>query len=206
MNLTGDVSVLEGDSVSISCFSTGNPVPTITWYLGTSVAPFPQRDTINDLQFTITGSQETLMVSITNGDITSELMIENATYPAHEGEYTCVGFNSNREGESTNNATINVQVQGKHIKAAQVFYSSTIHSKWISCRVPMVISYMCCVVLFVPIQFHRRYRSQRLSRGLWLETPPPSPALSHEATPWAATPTDGYTTTPSLSPVKLVAC
>ena len=112
VNLTGDVTVLEGDSVSISCFSTGNPVPTITWYLGTSVAPFPQNDTINHLQFTIT-----IVVSITNGDITSRLMIENAAYPAHEGEYTCVGLNSNREGESTNNATINVQVRGKHIRS-----------------------------------------------------------------------------------------
>ena len=54
-----------------------------------------------------------------------------------------------------------------------------------------------------PLQYHRRWRSQRLSRGLWWETPPPSPALSPEATPWAATLTDGYTTTPSL---KLVAC
>ena len=117
VNLTGDVTVLEGDSVSISCFSTGNPVPTITWYLGTSVAPFPQSDTMNDLQATITGFVPNAMVSITNGDITSELMIENAAYPAHEGEYTCVGLNSNREGESTNNATINVQVRGKHIKS-----------------------------------------------------------------------------------------
>ena len=117
MNLTGDVTVLEGDSVSISCFSTGNPVPTITWYLGTSVAPLPQSDTINDLQSTITGSPPNIMVSITNGDITSELMIENAAYPAHEGEYTCVGLNSNRGGDSTNNATINVQVRGKHIKS-----------------------------------------------------------------------------------------
>ena len=117
MNLSGDVSVLEGDSVSISCFSTGNPVPTITWYLGTSVAPFTQSDTVTDLDTEITGSGPTIMVSITNGDITSELMIENAAYPAHEGEYTCVGLNSNREGESTNNATINVQVQGKHIKS-----------------------------------------------------------------------------------------
>ena len=117
MNLTGDVTVLEGDSVSIYCFSTGNPVPTITWYLGTSVAPFPQSDMINDLQATITGSPPNIMVSITNGDITSELMIENAAYPAHEGEYTCVGLNSNREGDSTNNATIDVQVRGKHIKS-----------------------------------------------------------------------------------------
>ena len=138
MNLTGDVTVLEGDSVSISCFSTGNPVPTITWYLGTSVAPFPQSDTMNDLQATITGSPPIIMVNITNGEIISELMIENAAYPAHEGEYTCVGLNSNREGDSTNNATINVQVRGKPIKVALVFYSSTIHSK--PCRVPVVIS------------------------------------------------------------------
>ena len=117
MNLTGDVTVLEGDSVSISCFSTGNPVPTITWYIGTSVAPFPQNDTVNYLQLTITGSVPNAMVSITNGDITSQLMIENAAYPAHEGEYTCVGLNSNREGDNTNNATINVQVRGKHIKS-----------------------------------------------------------------------------------------
>ena len=117
MNLTGDVTVLEGDSVSISCFSTGNPVPTITWYLGTSVAPFPQSDTINDLHSETTGSAPNVMVIITNGNITSALMIGNAAYPAHEGEYTCVGFNSHREGESTNNATINVQVQGKHIKS-----------------------------------------------------------------------------------------
>ena len=123
VSLTGDVTVFEGDSVSISCFSTGNPVPTITWYLGTSVAPLPQSDTINDLQFTITGAAPNIMVSITNGNITSELRIENAAYPAHGGEYTCVGFNSNREGESTNNATINVRVQGKH-KATLVFYSN----------------------------------------------------------------------------------
>ena len=123
MNLTGDVSLLEGDSVSISCFSTGNSVPTITWYLGTSVAPFPQSDTINDLQFTIAGNEPNLMVSITNGDTTSQLMIENAAYPAHEGEYTCVGLNSNREGDSTNNATINVQVRGKHIKILLIHHT-----------------------------------------------------------------------------------
>jgi len=113
MNQTGDVTVLEGDSVSISCFSTGTPVPTITWYLGTSVAPFPQSDTVNNLEARVTGStsQQNLMVIVTNGNITSVLRIENAVYPAHDGEYTCVGLNSNREGDNTSNATINVQVQ-----------------------------------------------------------------------------------------------
>ena len=114
MNQTGDVTVLEGDSVSISCFSTGNPVPTITWYLGTSVAPFPQSDTVNELEARVTGSAEATMAIVTNGNITSILRIENASYPAHDGEYTCVGLNSNRGGHNTNNATINVQVRGKH--------------------------------------------------------------------------------------------
>ena len=117
MNQTGDVTVLEGNSVSISCFSTGNPVPTITWYLGISVAPFPQNDTVNELQARVTGFGPTTMTIITNGNTTSVLMIENAVYPAHDGEYTCVGLNSNRGGDNTDNATINVQVQGKHIKS-----------------------------------------------------------------------------------------
>ena len=55
------------------------------------------------------------------------------------------------------------------------------------------------------LQYHQRWRSQRLSRGLWWETPLPSPALSPEASPWVATPTHGCTMTPSLS-VKLATC
>jgi len=116
MNQTGDVTVLEGGSVSISCFSTGNPVPTITWYLGTSVAPFPQNDTVSSVDARVTGSGATTMALVTNGNLTSVLRIENASYPAHDGEYTCVGLNSNRGGDNTSNATINVQVRGKHIK------------------------------------------------------------------------------------------
>ena len=117
MNQTGDVTVLEGDSVSIPCFSTGNPVPTITWYLGTSVAPFPQSDTVNSMDARVTGSGATTMALVINGNLTSVLRIENASYPAHDGEYTCVGLNSNRGGDNTNNATINVHVRGKHIKS-----------------------------------------------------------------------------------------
>ena len=117
MNQSGDVTVLEGDSVSISCFSTGNPVPTIMWYLGTSVAPFPQSDTVNSVDARVTGSGATTMAIVTNGNLTSVLRIENASYPAHDGEYICVGLNSNRGGDNTNNATISVQVRGKHIKS-----------------------------------------------------------------------------------------
>ena len=127
------------------------------------MAPFPQSDTINDLQAVVTGSGPSITISITNGDITSELMIENATYPAHEGEYTCVGLNSNREGESTNNATINVQVRGKHIKNYKFYYTIQVNrylveSQW-SLTSPMQgrgssTHYVCvcvCVCLSVTI-------------------------------------------------------
>jgi len=80
------------------------------------VAPFPQNDTVSSVDARVTGSGATTMALVTNGNLTSVLRIENASYPAHDGEYTCVGLNSNRGGDNTSNATINVQVRGKHIK------------------------------------------------------------------------------------------
>ena len=111
MNLNGTVTVQEGDSVNIACFCYGNPIPTISWYLGTSPAPFSQSDTV--INFTALAVGSPGVFSFTIGNITSVLQITNAVYPAHDGEYTCVGLNSNRAGNNTNNATITVQVQGR---------------------------------------------------------------------------------------------
>ena len=61
----------------------------------------------------IPGDQDSPIVfRFTEGNITSVLQITNAVYPAHDGEYTCVGLNSHRTGDNTSNATITVQVQG----------------------------------------------------------------------------------------------
>ena len=115
MNLNGTVTVQEGDSVNIACFSAGNPVPTISWYLGDSPAPFPPSDSVQDFSAVITGPPGNRMLSFTEGNVTSVLQITSAVYPAHDGEYTCVGLNSNRAGDNTNNATITVQVQGRRL-------------------------------------------------------------------------------------------
>ena len=113
MNLNGTVTVQEGDSVNIACFSSGNPVPNISWYLGASLAPFSQDDTVINFASIRVGSPGVL--NFTEGNITSVLQITNATYPVHEGVYTCVGLNSHRGRDSTSNATITVQVQGMRL-------------------------------------------------------------------------------------------
>ena len=117
MNLNDTVTVQEGDSVDITCFSSGNPIPTISWYLGASPAPFSQNDSVTEFQTDITREipGDPTVFRFTEGNITSVLQITNAVYPAHDGEYTCVGLNSHREVGNTNNATITVQVLGRRL-------------------------------------------------------------------------------------------
>ena len=114
VNLNSTVTIQEGDSVNITCFSSGNPVPTISWYLGDSLAPFPDWNSVEEFQAVVTGNRQ---FAFTEGNITSVLQITNAVYPAHDGVYTCVGLNSHRGRDNTSNATITVQVQGMRLVA-----------------------------------------------------------------------------------------
>ena len=73
---TDDVlTVIEGESVDISCTSTGAPVPTISWTFGDLMTSFRQTD------------------SPTPGSVVSTLHLVNTSYPAHDGVYVCTGSN-----------------------------------------------------------------------------------------------------------------
>ena len=103
------VTVREGDSFNISCTSAGNPIPPISWERDGFPAPFPQRDSVTQYQV---GHQQ---LGFIQGNASSVLMISKATYPNHNGLYTCIGFNSHKGRSTTNRATITVNVLGMYV-------------------------------------------------------------------------------------------
>ena len=123
------VTVLEGNSVTISCVSTGAPTPSITWKFNDEVATFIPSNMV-DGRFShrlVRDSNGNIVPDITPGSITSNLTIVNAQYPDHDGVYTCIGSN---DEQSVNNSTasITVQVQGKllhYIKGVRSLCSLT---------------------------------------------------------------------------------
>ena len=107
------VVVVEGESVNISCTSTGVPVPTVaSWIFDGRPAPFSHADTSQDVMVTVGVTGGVRVPLVTLGSVESSLHIEHAQYPAHEGVYKCTGTNSHSGTNSSSTARITVQVQG----------------------------------------------------------------------------------------------
>ena len=112
------VTVLEGESVIISCISVGAPVPSLTWLFDGEVAPFTPMEIINSEDVMLVRSDpsdpDSSLVpdSSSLSNIVSSLRIVNAQYPANDGLYTCSGTNDG-QGKNVSNATIAVQVIGR---------------------------------------------------------------------------------------------
>ena len=111
------VTVHEGDSITISCTSTGGPVPAITWTLNNQPTSFSQTDIITQPSTSAIRQQDgTFTTIITPGNVISALHIVNPQYPAHDGEYICTGRISVGDTATTNSVNITVQVQGMLVK------------------------------------------------------------------------------------------
>ena len=106
------VTVLERNTVTISCVSTGAPTPLITWEFNGEVAPFVPSNVVEETRAALArDSNGNIQPDITLGSTTSNLMVVNAQYPNHDGVYTCIGTNDDQMINSST-ASITVQVQG----------------------------------------------------------------------------------------------
>ena len=97
--------------MDITCSASGNPIPTIVWQLGDSVAPFNQSDNVTDFQVTEeTGSTPFEFVE---GSINSTLHVTAAGFPEHNGVLSCVGSSSYRGVDTASNVSIELLVLGE---------------------------------------------------------------------------------------------
>ena len=74
---------------------------------------FEQTDTETPFVATLTGTIGNRGVDVTPGSIESSLHIVSATYPDHDGVYTCIGTNSDDLTLASSSAFITVQVNGE---------------------------------------------------------------------------------------------
>ena len=107
------VMVVEGNSVYVSCTSTGAPTPSMTWEVSGETTPFMQFDTTEATQARIVrDAMGNFVPDISVGSISSDLTITNAQYPYHDGVYTCIGSND-KQMMTTSALSITVIVVSK---------------------------------------------------------------------------------------------
>ncbi|XP_064386845.1 uncharacterized protein LOC135335316 isoform X3 [Halichondria panicea] len=104
------VVIPEGSSADISCRSVGAPVPSITWEVNNQTTNFEQTDTETPFVATLTGTIGNRGVDVTPGSVDSSLHIVSATYPDHDGVYTCIGANSEDRTVASSSSFVTVQI------------------------------------------------------------------------------------------------
>ena len=90
-----DQRVFEGDTAYFACQTTGEPVPTITWYFSGTLV-----DEANTLKYTIS------MMSLNTTTISSTLTIMNVQ-SSDVGTYTCNATNVVSSDTSSGVLTVN---------------------------------------------------------------------------------------------------
>ena len=112
------VAVPEGDSISVSCISTGEPVPSVLWTLNNKTTNFNQTDIISQ---SVLQPDDIFVSNVILGSVISTLV--DAEYPTHDGVYICTGRNSL---EATVNNTILVNGTKKDVGMTKRFSNKTL--------------------------------------------------------------------------------
>ena len=97
--------------MDITCSASGNPIPTITWQIGASPAPFNQSDSITDFQ--ATEETESTSFEFVEGSVNSTLHVTAASFPEDNGVLSCVGSSSYRGLDSASNVSFVLLVLGE---------------------------------------------------------------------------------------------
>ena len=108
-SIEDEVTIINGESINISCISYGSPIPKIVWYYDNAESSFMQVDTLIEH---IALSPSRGEFNFSDGGIESILVIKDARYPKDIGVYTCQGSNEHAGSSSSSNISIIVQVHG----------------------------------------------------------------------------------------------
>ena len=106
------IAVAEGNTISITCRSSGVPTPNVTWEFNSAQLSLNTIESRDPSQARVDRNDSGIYVPITVlGNLTSMLEITNAQYLNHDGVYTCIGSNDDLMVVTTS-AMVTVQVHG----------------------------------------------------------------------------------------------
>ena len=142
------VTVVEGESVNISCISTGIPIPIITWKFNNLITSFSQTDVSTDFSVRLIRQGGILVPEMTSGNIVSTLHIDNTQYPAHNRTYECIGTDPDNPDNTSVSSTamITVQVEGEN----------TLHTE----SNIMIVTMLCLFLVLVVREYSIQGRTQ----------------------------------------------
>jgi hypothetical protein len=117
------VSLRQGESLTLSCSSTGVPLPTISWSVNGQIVNFDRIDQSTEPSLFIHTPRYT---SATLGIVNSTIRIEDIQYLADDGVYLCTGSIVHAGGEDTSSASLIVDVLGMLLWDRRVLFRSAI--------------------------------------------------------------------------------
>ena len=92
------VSDYYGATVSVHCFATGKPQPTVNWY--------------KDGSLLSSSGQISIVQTVINSTNVKKVLAISSLITNHEGTYICIGSNTLPNGTVSHSKSVSVSVEG----------------------------------------------------------------------------------------------